>query len=154
MPNDADPAGLLHGAGALPTSDRAALPAAAWVPTRRSALALVLGLVLVLAFAVSFLWPVPLLTAPDDGMVGCFTSGASGILTVDATYGTAIIENDAPIPVMWPIGYTGRRSGSQVEIVDKSGHVVARTGTQVQIGGGYTGENPRAFLACGTVVGQ
>jgi hypothetical protein len=137
MPNDEDPT----------ASDRAPRPVAAGVPTRGPAL------VLLAAIAISFLWPVPLLTAPDDGMVGCYTSGASGVLTADRTYGTALIENEAPIPVMWPHGYSGRRSGSQVEIVDTSGHVVARTGTRVQIGGGYTGENPRAFLACGSVIG-
>jgi hypothetical protein len=138
MPNEEDPT----------ASDRAKPPAAAGVPVRGPALVL-LG-----AFVISFLWPVPLLTAPDDGMVGCYTSGTDGVLTADATYGTAIVENEAPIPVMWPHGFTGRRSGYQVEVVDSSGHVVARTGTRVQIGGGYTGENPRAFLACGSVVAQ
>jgi hypothetical protein len=132
----------------LTASDRATQPTPAGVPTRGPAL------VLLAAIAVSFLWPVPLLTAPDDGMVGCYTSGTSGVLTTDATYGTAIIENEAAIPVMWPHGFTGRNSGYQVEVVDTSGHVVARTGTRVQIGGGYTGENPRAFLACGSVVAQ
>lgn len=148
MPNDGAPTGALDDAGAVPTSGGATDPATARLPTRGPAL------VLLLAAAISFLWPVPLLTAPDDGLVGCYTSGASGVLTADATYGTAIIENEASIPVMWPHGFTGRRSGYQVEVVDTSGHVVARTGTRVQIDGGYTGENPRAFLACGAVVGQ
>jgi len=107
--------------------------------------------VLFLAVVTSFLWPVPLWTAPDDGMVGCYTSGTFGVLTTDSTYGTAIIERDARVPVMWPHGYSGRRSVTGVEVVDASGHVVARTGTRVQIGGGYTGDAPRAFLACGPV---
>jgi hypothetical protein len=107
--------------------------------------------VLFLAVVTSFLWPVPLWTAPDEEMVGCYTSGTSGVLTTDSTYGTAIIERDARVPVMWPHGYSGRRSVTAVEVVDASGHVVARTGTRVQIGGGYTGDAPRAFLACGPV---
>ncbi len=139
---------LLDGAAALPRPDRAPQPDAARVPVRGPAL------VLLLAIATALLWPVPLLTAPDDGMVGCYTSGADGVLTVDPTYGTAIVEHEAPVPVMWPRGYTGRRSISGVEVVDQSGHVVARTGTRVRIGGGYTGDAPRAFLACGFVQAQ
>jgi hypothetical protein len=148
MPNDEVPTVVLDRPAAVPTAGRGTRPTAAGVPTRGPALVL-LG-----AIAASFLWPVPLLTAPDDGMVGCFTSGTHGVLLADATYGTTLIEHDAAVPVMWPHGFTGRHSGFQVEVVDTSGHVVARTGTRVQIDGGYTGENPRAFLACGSVVSQ
>lgn len=148
MPTDEVPAGVLERAAAVPISDRATRPIAATVSVRGPAL------VLLAAIAASFLWPVPLLTAPDDGMVGCYTSGTSGVLMADATYGTRIVEHDAAVPVMWPYGFTGRHSGYQVEVVDTSGHVVARTGTQVQIGGGYTGDDPRSFLACGSVVSQ
>ena len=150
--------------GAIPTSgvdgprvvaetDRATLPTGAHIPVRGPVI--VLGLAIVLT-----LWPgspVPLLTGPGvayDGISMCYTSFASGELTLDAAYGTAIVESDHPIPVMWPDGYTGRRSGSQVEVVDKSGHVVARTGTRVRIEGGFTGDSPRAFLACGYVLAQ
>jgi hypothetical protein len=52
---------------------------------------------------------------------------------------------------MWPPGYIGRQSGSDVEILDASGQVVARTGALVQLPGGYSGSDPRVFLTCGYV---
>ncbi|HEY0443786.1 MAG TPA: hypothetical protein VGC90_06175 [Candidatus Limnocylindrales bacterium] len=48
----------------------------------------------------------------------------------------AIAEPDASIVVRWPYGYAGRRSGSEVEILDRTGVVVARTGTRVRLPGG------------------
>ena len=101
--------------------------------------------------------PVLLLTGTGGlhatvGMTACYTSFATGQLVPDPAYGTAIIETDRPVPVMWPDGYTGRQSGSEVEVLDKSGHVVARTGTVVRLEGGYWGESPRAFVACGYVL--
>jgi len=102
---------------------------------------------------------VTLLTGPglgssgmgSSGMVGCYTNFALGELVDDPASGTAIVENDRRTPVMWPAGYTGRRSVWDVEVADASGHVVARTGTRVQIEGGYTGG---AFLACGYVLSR
>ena len=106
---------------------------------------------LFLAIATSFLGRVPLWTAPDDGMVGCYTSGTSGVLTTDSAYGTAIIEREARVPIMWPHGYTAAtfRHGSRGRR-----HVRAGGGTDRDTGadrGGYTGDTPRAFLACGLV---
>ena len=75
-----------------------------------------------------------------------------GELVLDPVYGTAIVEADRPTPIMWPEGYTGRKSVWDVEIVDESGHVVARTGTTVQIEGAYSGVNPFSFIACGYVL--
>ena len=51
-------------------------------------------------------------------------------------------------PVMWPPGYTGRQSGSDVEVLNKSGRSVARTGSHIKILGGYYSDNPRVWLAC------
>ena len=103
--------------------------------------------------------PVTLLTGPnpfadDNGTTGCYTNFAVGKLVVDATYGTAITDESigGTGPVLWPTGYTGRRSGSEVEVVDREGHVVARTGNRYQIEGAFTGDNPRAWLACGYVL--
>jgi hypothetical protein len=89
-----------------------------------------------------------------EGIVGCYTNFAVGELVLDPAYGTAIVETDKPTPVMWPEGYTGRQSIFGVEVVDESGHVVARTGTKVQIEGAFTGENPHSFLACGYVLSR
>jgi len=77
-----------------------------------------------------------------DGDVSCYTDFAVGQLVVDAAYGAAIVENGRPTPVMWPPGYTARRAGSEVEVLDPHGSVVARTGSRYQIEGGHGGENP------------
>lgn len=103
--------------------------------------------------------PVPLLTGPNpfadnNGTIGCYTNFAVGTLVVDATYGTAITDESigGSGPVRWPTGYTGRQSGSDVEVIDAQGHVVARTGNRYQIEGAFTGQNPAFWLACGYVL--
>ena len=126
------------------------------VRDRRRVTWLTLSLLLVLV-AAGCGGSVPLLTgsgigSATGGMVGCYTNFAQGQLVVDAAYGTAILENGHATPVMWPEGSTGRRSGSDVEVVDKQGTVGARTGGRYQIEGGYSGESPRAFVACGYVL--
>jgi hypothetical protein len=81
---------------------------------------------------------------------GCYTSGTGGELVTDPDTGTAIIEGSGRrIAVTWPLGWTGRSSGSEVEILDGSGKVVARTGTQVSLMGGYW--NDGSFLTCGPI---
>lgn len=89
-------------------------------------------------------------------LVGCYTNFASGLLEVDATYGTAI--TDATIggtrPVMWRTGYTARHAGPEVEVLDREGHVVATTGRHYQIEGAFVGKNPDSFLACGYVLAK
>ena len=102
--------------------------------------------------------PVTLLTKDpnDHPQEGCFLSFVVGDLVADPTYGTAIIEVTKGIakdyvhtyPVMWPPGYTGRQSGSDVEVLNKSGRSVARTGSHIKILGGYYSDNPRVWLAC------
>jgi hypothetical protein len=105
-----------------------------------------------------FLGRVPLLT----GSGTCYVNEAHGLLVVDLTYGTAIIDNmvrsEIPEPVAWPAGYTGRRVGSEVEVLNRQGNVVAVTGREVTLpGGGGTadifGSFPRlppssAFMVC------
>ena len=93
----------------------------------------------------------------QPGGAGCYLSGIDGDLVTDQTYGTAILQGGSidgvpkvfSYPVKWPRGYTGRQSGSQVEVLDNGGRVVAQTGTRVHIGGGYEGDQPRYWLACG-----
>jgi hypothetical protein len=102
--------------------------------------------------------PVPLLTGrgalgpQENDMVGCYTYFVLSPLTVDATYGTAITEFGHTTPVMWPLGYTGRQVGSEVEILDATGKVRARTGNIYQIQGGYGAHDPDAFVACGYIL--
>jgi hypothetical protein len=130
-----------------------------WGQTRvRILVALTLASFACWALAAPMRLTAPLLTgnlgSGSEAGVGCFTSGATGQLVTDAAYGTALVEANQTTPVMWPKGYTSRASGWEVDVVDKSGHVVARTGTRVEIEGGYQGENPRAFFACGYVLSR
>jgi hypothetical protein len=114
--------------------------------------------------------PVTILTGPGgisrnadiSSPVGCYTSFIVGALVTDPTYGTAIIEHDPAshnpdrrLPVMWLPGDTGRTSGSEVEILDRTGSVIARTGQVWKIAGGFWGglDNiPDAWVACGYVL--
>ena len=105
----------------------------------------------------------------------CYTSAAGGLLTVDPQYGTAIRDthmrdpNDPgpASPVMWWPGFTAWRVGSEVEVRDPAGRVVAITGREYRLEGGYWSEDitptasnqwafsgPRAFFACGAVIPQ
>jgi hypothetical protein len=95
----------------------------------------------------------PLLTQASraGGPMGpaCYLSFATGRLVLDVRYGAAIVENGAPMPVMWPIDYRARASGGELEVVDASGASIVTTGSTVRIWGGYEGDSPRYFLACG-----
>jgi len=67
--------------------------------------------------------PVALLTGVDS----CWAGGApgdGGLLTADAAHGTSLRGK----PVMWPVGYSARRAGSEVEVLNAKGAVVATTG--------------------------
>jgi hypothetical protein len=85
--------------------------------------------------------PVRLLTGPPGDWGGCFTDSASGPLIVDPKYGTAIVDNDvhavSPVTVAWRPGYTARRIGSEVEVLDPQGNTVASTGRSYWLAGGY-----------------
>ncbi|HET9853170.1 MAG TPA: hypothetical protein VFP56_11795 [Candidatus Limnocylindrales bacterium] len=118
---------------------------------------------------------VPLLTgtgpfSPDDH--SCYLSYAVGMLVVDPNYGTAIIQeigDGSPpfaTPVMWWPGFSGRRVGAEIEVLDEAGTTVAVTGRRYKIGGGtwaetltptkenhYAFEGPRFWLACDVVPG-
>jgi hypothetical protein len=87
--------------------------------------------------------PVQLITAPH---LECFAADVSGLLVVDPTDGTAIVANnhpsmlqlsDVPVTVAWPPGFTARRSGSEVEVLDPQGNAVAITGRNYRLWGGY-----------------
>ena len=91
--------------------------------------------------------PVTLLA--DSGNTGCYVANTTGMLIVDPKNGTAIVSEDmgkTTVPVRWPAGYTGRRSGDQVEVLDRDGHVVARTGQRYELLGGYNRDN--TWAAC------
>jgi hypothetical protein len=87
---------------------------------------------------------VSLLTRDPFGGKGCYVAEASGRLVVDPSHGTAIIPPDGSTGtvrdrtiVAWRPGYTARRIGSEVEVLDPQGRVVATTGHSYIIPGGY-----------------
>jgi len=117
--------------------------------TKRVGVALALGLVLA---GCGLFVPGYVQLATGDGP--CYTSVISGLLVADPTSGTAIIEDvnagqgaTRPMPVVWPSGFTGRRVGSEVEVLDWHGNVAYTTGQHVALAGG--GEKDRGWLACG-----
>ena len=61
----------------------------------------------------------------------------ASMLLVDPNYGIAVAGflADQRTPVMWPPGFTGRRAGRQVLVVDTVGNVVAATGLSYSIRG-------------------
>ena len=97
---------------------------------------------------------VPLLTAtkPNHGGLqdgACYLWRVQGELIEDATAGTAVRQPDGVIDaLMWPMGYTARRSGETIEVLDTRGQVVAVTGRKYQFstaGYGWNGTPGRAY---------
>lgn len=75
---------------------------------------------------------VQLLTAD----LGCFAGGEHQVtapLVADAEHGTTFTG----LPVVWPRGFTGRRAGSEVEVLDAAGNVRATTGRRYWIAPAY-----------------
>ena len=89
-----------------------------------------------------------ILVAPASSLVaGCPANSASGNLVVDATSGVAIEAGDH-LPVVWPAGFKARTVDGAIEVVDRAGRVVARTGTTVTISGGRVNDR---WVTCGDV---
>jgi hypothetical protein len=79
--------------------------------------------------------------------IGCYTSGTTGDLVNDSDAGIVIVESSGHrSPVVFPPGWTGRRAGFEVAILDRAGQFVVQTGTRVSLLGGYLPDNN--FLAC------
>jgi hypothetical protein len=101
---------------------------------------------------------VPLLTGTpypeQNGKFGCYTAINQTLLTYDPTYGTV----DGGGPVAWPPGFTARRAGSEAEVLDPSGNVVAITGKRYWLEGGTPPQwpdpqpkQPISWWVCGAV---
>jgi hypothetical protein len=136
-----------------------------------------LALTIAIAVLVLYLEPVHLLTADSadftavSAMIGGGPDGCGypwqGLLVADATSGTALITGNRGdvVPVVWRPGFTGRRSGSEVQVVDPQGNVVAVTGHKYRLNGGSMDKRdimvadfvwpglpvPRAIYSCGRV---
>ena len=81
-----------------------------------------------------------------EGDTGCLLDVIEGELVADPNAGSVIVDGGVRTPIRWPYGFAGRRSGAEVEILDPSGHVIARTGTRIRLGGGAP--VPGVWLAC------
>jgi hypothetical protein len=56
------------------------------------------------------------------------------LLVADPNFGTAFKSDNGSItPAKWPPGYTGHRAGSEVEVYDARGSLVATTGRRYRI---------------------
>jgi hypothetical protein len=80
--------------------------------------------------------PVALKYITPGGPNNCFLPAFDGQLVSDPTAVTLFITQYGRWPVLWPAGWTGRSSGSEIEVLDPRGAVVARTGTSFYPSGG------------------
>lgn len=91
---------------------------------------------------------VALRTSDSDTPPLCFLAGVEGELIVDPELGIAWrVGPDDIRPVIWPRGFTGRRVGAEVEVMDRDGEVVATTGWKGEIT--YSKMEPGLVYACG-----
>lgn len=80
--------------------------------------------------------------------LGCYAGGESpqtAQLVADAEHGMTFTG----LPVVWPSGFTGRRAGSEVEVLDAAGNVRATTGRHYYISRAALSpyDNPRLYPA-------
>jgi hypothetical protein len=73
----------------------------------------------------------------SNGPHVCFLPGFSGTLEDDPTAGFVFdTQYGDRIPVLWQPGWTARKSGSVIEVIDSWGTVFARTGGAFSPNGG------------------
>ena len=96
--------------------------------------------------------PVELLTDVTAGPGGCWLNAyqSNEELVAHPEYGTAIKYGSGAIEAaVWPRGFTARRNGSEVEVLDASGAVVATTGRRYAFY--WLGSRPHGEVLCGDV---
>jgi len=74
---------------------------------------------------------VPLITSESDAGGGCWLLHEVVDVVADPTSGTPTIKGGASLK--WPKGYTARRSGTEVEVLDAAGSVVLTTGGRYEL---------------------
>jgi hypothetical protein len=82
---------------------------------------------------------VPLITDEAAAGGGCILLYEVVDVVADPTSGTVV--KGGGWPLRWPKGYTAWRVGSEVEVVDRSGIAVLRTGGRYRIGPALIGSN-------------
>ena len=81
-------------------------------------------------------------------VVGCAAALIEGVLVADTGAGVVLVAGGTPTPIVWPAGYSARRVGAEVQVLDVVGRVVATTGESVQIGGGAIDGGGIRWWAC------
>jgi len=87
--------------------------------------------------------PVLLYTNPNAGATCPLLPGPTGVIVSDPTWGLALRSADATgkpytFGVIWQNGYSARREGGVILLLDAKGNVVAREGDRVALDDGYT----------------
>jgi hypothetical protein len=82
--------------------------------------------------------------------VGCPSGLLVGRLVEHELWGLAVQGESSTVQVVWPGEYGTRVGDGQRVLLDAQGEVLARTGDQVEVGGGLI-PGGGAWLACGGV---
>ena len=90
----------------------------------------------------------PLMDAEGNAL--CHGALLAGRLVAHPAWGLAVQAGaDAPLRIVWPHGYVGRRAGDRIELLDHSGGVIARSGDSIEMGGPAANVKPvEGFGAC------
>jgi hypothetical protein len=90
--------------------------------------------------------------------VGCYAGGEEsgaviGVLVPEPSAGTAIRRtlDRGDMPILWPLGYTARRVGTEIEVLDTHGEIKATTGRTYFISPGMPGGKPGPRLVGGAL---
>jgi len=76
------------------------------------------------------------------------TTGTAIMATFEAPEGSTNVRQSATVPLVWRSGFIGRRAGSEIEVIDRQGKVVATTGQHVVLTGGSQ-PGLAGWLVCG-----
>jgi hypothetical protein len=80
----------------------------------------------------------------------CPTALVSGVLTASGTDLLLTDDTGAPIDVVWPDGYSVRRDGDALALVNRFGFVMAREDDRIDMGGGVGTDD--LFHGCNDIV--
>ena len=80
-------------------------------------------------------------TAPDP-LFCSYLSYGQGEFVEDAVHGTAVKNENGTYALIWPVGFTARRSGEGIEVVNTIGEVIAVTGHKYRFIGASWGSPP------------
>ncbi len=87
------------------------------------------------ASAVLRFGPAPIAVSGDAGLL-CYTNFIEGALVAGERGPVIVVKPGVePTLVVWPAGYTARYAWGEIEVVDRRGETVARTGSPAKLWG-------------------